>query len=52
MIGFGFAKDWKTLVGLRLILGILEVCGLPGYQSLVLLTNENRAASSLEQYIF
>lgn len=25
MIGFGFVKDWKTLVGLRLILGILEV---------------------------
>lgn len=25
MIGFGFAKDWKTLVGLRLILGIFEV---------------------------
>ncbi|KAL8808506.1 MAG: hypothetical protein Q9182_000057 [Xanthomendoza sp. 2 TL-2023] len=26
MIGFGFVKDWKALVGLRLILGILEVC--------------------------
>ncbi|KAL9027430.1 MAG: hypothetical protein Q9196_004039 [Gyalolechia fulgens] len=25
MIGFGFVKDWKTLVGLRLILGLLEV---------------------------
>ena len=25
MIGFGFVKDWKALVGLRLILGILEV---------------------------
>ncbi|KAL8936100.1 MAG: hypothetical protein Q9216_005110 [Gyalolechia sp. 2 TL-2023] len=25
MIGFGFVKEWKTLVGLRLILGILEV---------------------------
>ena len=25
MIGFGFVKDWKTLMGLRLILGILEV---------------------------
>ncbi|KAI4187960.1 MAG: hypothetical protein L6R41_002464 [Letrouitia leprolyta] len=24
MIGFGFVKEWKTLVGLRLILGILE----------------------------
>ena len=25
MIGFGFVKDWKALMGLRLILGILEV---------------------------
>ena len=25
MIGFGFVKGWEALVGLRLILGILEV---------------------------
>lgn len=25
MIGFGFVKDWNALVGLRAILGILEV---------------------------
>ncbi|KAL8951953.1 MAG: hypothetical protein Q9222_002105 [Ikaeria aurantiellina] len=30
MIGFGFVKDWKTLVGLRLILGILESGFFPG----------------------
>ncbi|KAL9006062.1 MAG: hypothetical protein Q9188_001189 [Gyalolechia gomerana] len=30
MIGFGFVKDWKTLVGLRLILGVLESGFFPG----------------------
>ncbi|KAL8683495.1 MAG: hypothetical protein Q9186_000535 [Xanthomendoza sp. 1 TL-2023] len=30
MIGFGFVKDWKALVGLRLILGILESGFFPG----------------------
>lgn len=25
MIGFGFVKDWKALIGLRAILGVLEV---------------------------
>ncbi|KAL8869584.1 MAG: hypothetical protein Q9174_004167 [Haloplaca sp. 1 TL-2023] len=29
MIGFGFVKEWKTLVGLRLILGVLEVGFVP-----------------------
>ena len=26
MIGFGFVQSWKPLIGLRIILGILEVC--------------------------
>ncbi|KAL8869979.1 MAG: hypothetical protein Q9198_007745 [Flavoplaca austrocitrina] len=26
MIGFGFVQDWTALVGLRLLLGVLEVC--------------------------
>ncbi|KAG7005719.1 MFS-type transporter cnsO [Physcia stellaris] len=30
MIGFGFVKDWKALMGLRLILGILESGFFPG----------------------
>ncbi|PGH07061.1 hypothetical protein AJ80_08074 [Polytolypa hystricis UAMH7299] len=30
IIGFGFAKDWPTLVGLRLVLGILEAGYFPG----------------------
>ncbi|KAL9052560.1 MAG: hypothetical protein Q9162_005308 [Coniocarpon cinnabarinum] len=30
MIGFGFVKDWKTLVGLRVILGVLEAGFFPG----------------------
>ena len=25
MIGFGFVQDWTALVGLRLLLGVLEV---------------------------
>ena len=28
MIGFGFVKDWKALIGLRAILGVLEVSEL------------------------
>ena len=30
MIGFGFVKSWKTLVGLRIILGVLEAGFFPG----------------------
>jgi MFS family permease len=30
IIGFGFAKNWSTLVALRLILGILEAGYFPG----------------------
>lgn len=26
MIGFGFARDWNALIGLRMLLGVLEVC--------------------------
>jgi uncharacterized membrane protein YgcG len=29
-IGFGFPNDWKVLVGLRVILGVLEAGFLPG----------------------
>lgn len=28
--GFGFTKDWKAMVGLRIILGILEAGFFPG----------------------
>jgi MFS family permease len=30
IIGFGFAQNWETLVGLRLALGILEAGYFPG----------------------
>jgi MFS family permease len=30
MLGMGFAKDWTTLVGLRLVLGIFEAGFFPG----------------------
>ncbi|CZR54644.1 related to nicotinamide mononucleotide permease [Phialocephala subalpina] len=30
MIGFGFVKDWKALIGLRAILGVLEAGFFPG----------------------
>ncbi|ETN40073.1 uncharacterized protein HMPREF1541_04348 [Cyphellophora europaea CBS 101466] len=30
IIGFGFAKNWSTLLGLRLVLGILEAGYFPG----------------------
>lgn len=30
IIGFGFAKTWQTLIGLRLLLGILEAGYFPG----------------------
>jgi MFS family permease len=30
IIGFGFAKGWETLLGLRLILGVLEAGYFPG----------------------
>jgi hypothetical protein len=30
IIGFGFSKNWSTLVALRLILGILEAGYFPG----------------------
>lgn len=26
MVGFGLVNNWETLIGLRLILGIFEVC--------------------------
>ena len=29
MIGMGFVENWTALVGLRVILGILEVCIAP-----------------------
>lgn len=31
IIGFGFSKNWSTLVALRLILGILEAGYFPGW---------------------
>lgn len=46
MIGFGFVKDWKTLVGLRLILGILEVRNATIRTSTYLQPMFNRVASS------
>lgn len=30
IIGFGFAKNWETLLGLRLVLGVLEAGYFPG----------------------
>jgi hypothetical protein len=30
IIGFGFAKNWETLLGLRLVLGLLEAGYFPG----------------------
>lgn len=30
MIGFGFVKDWKDMIGLRLVLGVLEAGFFPG----------------------
>lgn len=30
IIGFGFAKQWDVLVGLRLVLGIMEAGFFPG----------------------
>jgi hypothetical protein len=30
MTGMGFVKDWKSLAGLRVILGILEAGFFPG----------------------
>ncbi|KAK2742939.1 hypothetical protein FQN57_005069 [Myotisia sp. PD_48] len=30
IIGFGFSKNWQTLVGLRLVLGLLEAGYFPG----------------------
>lgn len=30
IIGFGFARNWSVLVGLRLILGLMEAGFFPG----------------------
>lgn len=40
MIGFGFVKDWKTLAGLRVLLGILEAGFFPGCMYLLRLVSQ------------
>ncbi|KAL8917054.1 MAG: hypothetical protein Q9208_008170 [Pyrenodesmia sp. 3 TL-2023] len=48
MIGFGFVQDWTALVGLRLLLGVLEV--QEERQLIIARVNQDRGDADLEKF--